>query len=118
MYAIIEVGAKQYKVQEKDIVEVEKTLHKAGKEFDINKILLVKDGKSVHVGQPYVKDYKVSAELVRNFRGPKVISFKTLRRKDSRWKKGHRQYLSAIKITKILAKEAEKKEESTSKVKK
>lgn len=101
MYAIIEVGAKQYKVKEKDLISVETQDQKPGKEFAIGKVLLVKDGKDLHVGKPHLKDHKVLAKVVKEIRGEKLISFKYRRRKDSRWKKGHRQNLSVVEIVKI-----------------
>lgn len=114
MYAVIEVGSKQYHVKEKDIIEVERQLNHSAKDFNLGKVLLVKDEKSILIGQPYLKDYKVLAKLIRDFRGRKVISYKYIRREDSRWKKGHRQNLSLVQIVKISpekVEKAEKKEE-------
>ncbi len=103
MYAIIEVGAKQYSVKKGDIIEVEKQEAEEGKEIALNKVLLVSKDKKFEVGQPYLKDAKVEAVVVRHLRGRKVISFKYRRRKSSHWKKGHRQQLTRLKIKEIVS---------------
>ena len=101
MYAIIEVGAKQYTIKKGDIIEVEKQAVKEGKDITLNKVLLVSKDKKVDVGQPYVKEAKVEAEVLKHIKGEKVISFKYRRRKSSHWKKGHRQQLTRLKIKEI-----------------
>jgi len=101
MYAIIEVGAKQYNVKKGDSIEVEKLEVKKDKEVILDKVLLVCKDKKVDVGQPYLKNAVVKAELLAQIKGAKVISYKYRRRKASHWKKGHRQQLSLIKIKEI-----------------
>ena len=101
MYAIIEVGAKQYKVEKGDIIEVEKQIVEEGKGFDLDKVLLLSKEGKVEVGQPYLKGIKVSALALKQVRGTKTISFKYRRRKASKTTKGHRQYLTRIKIQDI-----------------
>jgi len=101
MYAIIEVGAKQYNVKKNDVVEVDKQEVGKSKEITINKVLLVSKDKKVEVGQPYLKGAAVKAEVLSNFKGPKVISFKYRRRKASHWKKGHRHEHTLLKIKEI-----------------
>ena len=101
MYAIIEVGAKQYTIKKGDIIEVEKQAVKEGQDITLNKVLLVSKDKKVDVGQPYVKEAKVEAEVLKHIKGEKVISFKYRRRKSSHWKKGHRQQLTRLKIKEI-----------------
>jgi len=103
MYAIIELGAKQYNVKKDDIIEVEKQLVEDGKEIIIDKVLLVSDGEKVEVGQPYLKDAKVKVTILRQLKGEKVISYKYRRRKAFHWKKGHRQQLTSLKIKEIKA---------------
>jgi len=105
MYAIIEVGAKQYTIKKGDIIEVEKQAVKEGGDITLNKVLLVSKDKKVEVGQPYVKDAKVEAVVLKHIKGEKVISFKYRRRKSSHWKKGHRQQLTRLKIKEIVIKE-------------
>lgn len=101
MYAIIEVGAKQYSVKKGDIIDVEKQLAKEGKDITLNKVLLVSKEKRIQLGQPYIKDAKIEAEVLGQIKGDKVVSFKYRRRKSSHWKKGHRQQLTRIKIKEI-----------------
>ena len=101
MYAIIEVGAKQYTVKKGDIIEVEKQAVKEGKDITLNKVLLVSKAQKVEAGEPYVKDAKVEAVVLKHIKGEKVISFKYRRRKSSHWKKGHRQQLTRLKIKEI-----------------
>jgi len=101
MYAIIEVGAKQYTIKKGDIIDVEKQAAKEGEDITFNKVLLVSKDKKVEVGQPYVKDAKVEAVVLKHIKGEKVISFKYRRRKSSHWKKGHRQQLTRLKIKEI-----------------
>lgn len=101
MYAIIEVGAKQYNIKKDDIIEVEKQIGEEGKEITLNKVLLVSQDKKIEVGQPYLKGAKVTALLLKHLKGEKLVSFKYRRRKSSHWKKGHRQQLTHLKIKDI-----------------
>jgi len=101
MYAIIEVGAKQYSVKKEDIIDVERQSADKGKVIALDKVLLVSKEKKIELGQPYVKDAKVSATVVDHVRGEKKISYKYRRRKSSHWEKGHRQELTRIKIKDI-----------------
>lgn len=101
MYAIVEVGAKQYNVKKNDIIEVEKLALAEGKEIALDKVLLVSKDKRLEVGKPYLKEAKVSAVVLAQTKGEKVISFKYRRRKSSHWKKGHRQLLTRLKIKEI-----------------
>ena len=101
MYAIIEVGAKQYNVKKDDVIAVEKQDAEEGKEIILNKVLLVSKENKIEVGQPYLKETKVKALVLNHTQGPKLVSFKYRRRKASHWKKGHRQDLTRLKITGI-----------------
>lgn len=101
MYAIIEVGARQYNVKKDDIIEVEKEDGAKGKEITFDKVLLVSKDKKIEIGQPYLKETKVKALVLGQIKGKKVISFKYRRRKSSHWKKGHRQQLTRLKIKEI-----------------
>jgi large subunit ribosomal protein L21 len=101
MYAIVEVGAKQYTVKKGDVIEVERQDFPEGKEIFLDKVLLVSKDKKVEVGQPYLKAAKVVATLLSQFKAKKLVSFKYRRRKSSRWKKGHRQQLSRLAIKEI-----------------
>jgi len=102
MYAIIEVGAKQYSVKKDDIIAVEKQETQEGNEITLNKVLLVSQDKEIKVGQPYLKETKVRAIVLKHIKGEKTISFKYRRRKSSHSKIGHRQQLTRIKIKEII----------------
>jgi large subunit ribosomal protein L21 len=104
MYAVIEVGAKQYSVKKDDVIEVEKLVAEKGAEITLGKVLLFSDDKRIEVGQPYLKNAVVKAEVLRQLKGEKVISYKYRRRKSSDWKKGHRQKLTSLKIRTISLK--------------
>lgn len=104
MYAVIQTGGKQYKVTKGDTIIVERlTIPEKDKEITIKEVLLISDGKEVKVGKPLVKDANVVCEVIGDFKDKKVISYKYRRRKDSRWKKGHRQVLTKLKVKEIKA---------------
>jgi len=104
MYAIVELGSSQYKISEGDTINIDRLDKDAGKSFKIDKVMLFANGNKVEVGQPYLKDVKVTAKVVDQLRGPKTEAFKYRRRKGSQQKIGHRKNLSAVSITKIEAK--------------
>ncbi len=97
-YAVIETGGKQYRVQEGDILEVERLDAKAGSTVSIPDVLAVSDGKELKVGTPLVKGAKVKAEVVDHVRADKVVAFKRKRRKGYKRKIGHRQELTKLKV--------------------
>ncbi|MEM8931929.1 MAG: 50S ribosomal protein L21 [Acidobacteriota bacterium] len=103
MYAVIETGGKQYRVQEGDILDVERLSGVDSDNTDVtfDRVLLVGDGDDVKVGRPTVDGASVSAELVSEVRGPKIIVFKFKRRKQYRRKNGHRQDLHRVRIQSI-----------------
>jgi large subunit ribosomal protein L21 len=101
MYAVIKTGGKQYRVSKDDVVTIEKLEGDAGKTIEFTEVLMVGEGASVKVGKPVVSGAKVTAELLEQTRGPKLIAFKKRRRKNSRRKKGHRQDLTTVRITGI-----------------
>jgi large subunit ribosomal protein L21 len=102
MYAVIKTGGKQYRVAKDDVLTVEKLDAEAGKKIELE-VLLVGSGADVKAGKALPSGAKVTAELVEQTRGPKLIAFKKRRRKNSRRKRGHRQDLSTIRITDITA---------------
>jgi len=99
MYAIIETGGKQYRVEEGDVIDVE--LLEAKDKIEFNNVLFLNTGKTAKVGKPHVEGVRVLGELLQEVRGPKVISFKYKKRKNYRKKKGHRQNYLRVKITEI-----------------
>jgi len=101
MFAVIKTGGKQYKVAKDDVIVVEKLDVEAGKSIDIAEVLMLSDGGKVEIGAPMLAGAKVSAEVVEQTRGAKIIVFKKKRRKNYRRKKGHRQNLTVLKITAI-----------------
>ena len=101
MYAVIETGAKQYRVEVGTELEVELLDVEPGKTITIDRVLLVADGDDSTIGRPLVEDASVSAEVVNQTRGPKLISFKYRPKARSRVKKGHRQELTVLRITDI-----------------
>jgi large subunit ribosomal protein L21 len=103
MYAVIKTGGKQYKVEQGSTIRVEKLEGYAGKTLEIDQVLLVADGQNVKVGAPVVAGAKVTAEIVAQGLGPKLLIFKFRRRKAYRKKTGHRQPYTALKITSITA---------------
>ncbi|MGD9015286.1 MAG: 50S ribosomal protein L21 [Candidatus Omnitrophota bacterium] len=102
MYAIIEVGGKQYKVEKDDIIDIERQDKQEIQNLILNRVLLVAKDKDIQVGQPYIKGAKVSCSVLNNLKARKVISYKYRRRKSSSWKKGHRQLLTRIRIKEIV----------------
>jgi large subunit ribosomal protein L21 len=101
MYAVIETGGKQYRVEVGTELEVELLDIEPGKTITIERVLLVGDGDDSAIGRPLVADASVSAEVVSQTRGPKLISFKYRPKARSRVKKGHRQELTILRIADI-----------------
>ncbi|MAE88243.1 MAG: 50S ribosomal protein L21 [Pelagibaca sp.] len=108
MFAVMKTGGKQYKVQAGDVLRVEKLAADAGETVQFNDILML-GGDSVTVGAPLVAGAAVQAEVVDQIKGDKVIHFVKRRRKHSSQRtKGHRQKLTLVRVTEILASGAEK----------
>ena len=101
MYAIVETGGKQYKVAKNDIFLVEKLDAKDGGEVKLGKVLLVKEGNSIHVGNPYLKGAHVVCEALGQVRQTKVVAFKYKKRKSEKKKIGHRQSATKLKVKEI-----------------
>ncbi len=101
MYAVIETGGKQYRVEVGTELQVELLDVEPGKTITLDRVLLVADGDEAAIGRPTVADAEVSAEVVRQMRGEKVISFKYRPKARSRVKKGHRQELTLLRISDI-----------------
>ena len=104
MYAIVDIGSKQYHVTKGDELGVEKIEAKIGSTITLNKVLGVWDKNKLVVGNPYLKEAKVSAEVLAQFKAPKKISYKYRRRTaSSHTKRGHRQLMTRIRIKDIEA---------------
>ena len=103
MYAIVQVGSSQMKVSEGDVVDAHRIKEEAGKSITLDKVLLFAKGSDIRIGQPYLKDVKVTAKVVEHHLDDKVVAYKYRKRKNSASKIGHRQRLTALNITKISA---------------
>lgn len=102
MYAIIETGGKQYRVQQGDTIFVEKLDAEAGAEVAIDKVLMLGGGER-KIGAPYVEGASVKALVATQGRRPKVLVYKRRRRKDSKTMHGHRQDCTFLRIKQIIA---------------
>lgn len=102
MYAVIETGGKQYRVQEGDIVRVEKLDVQEGEKVDLSKVLLISNEDGIVVGKPYIDGAKVEATVIEHGKDRKIVIFKYKPKKDYRKKQGHRQPYTKIKIEKIV----------------
>jgi large subunit ribosomal protein L21 len=100
MYAIIETGGKQYRVEKGDVIDVELVEPGAEGSIEFKNVLFFNDESSAKIGSPHLP-CSVVGELIEETRGPKVIAFKYKRRKGIRRKVGHRQRYSRVKITDI-----------------
>lgn len=101
MYAIIEACGKQYKVQEGDIVFMERMNAEEGSTVTFDKVLLVSDGDKTTVGEPTVKNAKVTAAVVGHGKGKKILVFKYKAKKNERKARGHRWCYTRVQIEKI-----------------
>ena len=102
MYAIIETGGKQYRVQEGDVICVEKLGLEAGEKVEFDKVLAMGEGSDVEIGTPYVGK-SVFGYVCENGKAKKVVIFKYKSKKDYRKKQGHRQPYTMVEITGIGA---------------
>ena len=101
MYAIVETGGKQYKVQEGETLQVEKIKAEVGETVTLDKVLMVNNQGDFHIGSPLVEGAKVTATVVEQGRGKKIIIYKYKPKANYRRKRGHRQHYSEIQIDKI-----------------
>ena len=101
MFAIIETGGKQYRVQQGSCLQIEKLDTEAGSEVTFDKVLLVKQGDSTTIGAPYVDKARVEAKVIDQVRGKKIRIIKFKRRKHHMRTAGHRQYLTNVEVTAI-----------------
>jgi large subunit ribosomal protein L21 len=102
MFAVIKTGGRQYRVAADDVITVGKLAAEPGQSVTFD-VLMVTGERGTQVGTPTVAGVTVTGEVVEQTRGPKVIAFKKRRRKNSRRKRGHRQDLTVVRITEILA---------------
>lgn len=103
MYAIIQSGGKQYRVEPGAVVALERIPGEVGSRVELDKVLLVSDGTMVKVGSPTLSGAKVISQILAQTRGEKIDVFKFKRRKKYRRKTGHRQELTKVRIAEIVA---------------
>jgi large subunit ribosomal protein L21 len=103
VYAVIKTGGKQHKVTEGEVLKIEKIDAEVGAEITFDEVMMVKKDEQVTIGQPYVENASVTAEVVEQGKGDKVIVFKYKRKKNYQRKKGHRQLYTAVRIKAIAA---------------
>jgi large subunit ribosomal protein L21 len=101
MFAVIKTGGRQYRVVPDDVLEIGKIAGDVGTIVQLGEVLLV-GGEEPVLGTPTVAGATVAAEVLQHKRGPKVISFKKRRRKNSRRKRGYRDEITVLRITEIL----------------
>ncbi len=102
MYAVIETGGKQYRVQEGDVVFVEKLDVAEGEVINFDNVLLLSNEGNLNAGKPYVEGAKVEGTVLEQGKSKKIIVFKYKAKKNERNKKGHRQPFTKVKIDKII----------------
>jgi large subunit ribosomal protein L21 len=102
MFAVIRTGGKQYRVAPNDIIEVEKIAGKPGEIVELAEVILLGGEGSPKTGSPTIAGAIVAAEVIEQTRGAKIIVFKKKRRSNYRRTRGHRQELTALRITEIL----------------
>lgn len=99
MYAVIETGGKQYRVEQGSVIRVEKLAAQPGEAVRFERVLLVGSGAQLHVGKPYLEGAAVDGQVRRALRGRKVRIVKMRRRKHYRKQMGHRQHYTEVEIT-------------------
>ncbi len=102
MFAIIETGGKQYKVQEGNRIKIEKLDLNPGEKVIFDKVLLIESNGQTLIGDPYLPNAKVEGKVLAQVKGEKIVVFKKKRKKGYKKKIGHRQKLSEVQIEKII----------------
>ena len=102
MYAVIETGGKQYRVQPGDTVVVETLPGESGDAVEFSRVLLISDDESVAVGRPVIEGARVTGQIVEQGLGEKLTVYKFKRRKNYRKRNGHRQQYTAVKIESVV----------------
>lgn len=101
MFAVIESGGKQHRVEPGEVLALEKIDAEIGSTVEFDKVMLVADGDALAIGEPYVESGRVAAEILEHGKGDKVRIVKFRRRKDYKRVKGHRQWFTKVRITAI-----------------
>lgn len=105
MFAVVEIGGRQYKVSPKETIEVEKLEKKDGETVTFHRVLLIAEdnGSTTTIGKPYVEGATVEAKIIEQFKGEKIRVFKFIAKKRHKKTQGHRQNYTRIEITGIKA---------------
>jgi large subunit ribosomal protein L21 len=103
MYAVIATGGKQYRIQEGDVIKLEKLDQTVNDQVEFTNVLMVSDGESSKIGSPYLDNAKVTAKVLQQGRGAKIKILKFRRRKHSMTRQGHRQDYTQVRIESIKA---------------
>ena len=112
-YAIVEASGKQFWLQTNRYYDLDRCHAEVNDVLTIEKVLLIKDGKDLKLGKPYVKDAKVEIKILEHRRGPKIIVYKMRPKKKTRRKNGHRQELTRVLVQSISVGSNTKKSKET-----
>ncbi len=102
MFAVIKTGGKQYSVAPEDTITVMTLVGEPGDRVTFD-VMMIVDESETKIGAPFLEGISVTGEIVAHERGPKVIAFKKRRRQNSKRKRGHRQDLTTVRITQVVA---------------
>ena len=100
-YAVIRTGGKQYRVAPGDVVRIERLTGDVGSAVEFSEVLIAADDAGIRVGRPLVDGVRVLGQIVAQTRDKKVLVYKKKRRKNYRRRRGHRQYLTSVRVTEI-----------------
>ena len=103
MYAIVEISGKQFKVEKKQKLFINRIDAEEGKKVSFDNVLMFNDGNKLSIGSPVVSGVKVDAKVLKHLKSDKVIVFKKKRRKGYKVKNGHRQLITQIEINDIIS---------------
>ncbi len=118
MYAIVEISGKQFKVEKKQKLYVNRIDAEEGKKVSFDNVLMFSDGNKLSIGNPAVSGVKVDAKVLKHMKSDKVIVFKKKRRKGYKVKNGHRQLITQIEINDIISGGSKKSSTAKKQVKK
>ena len=114
MYAVVNTGGKQYKVQQGEVLRIEKIPGEVGSPVTFDRVMMFSDGETVNIGQPVLDDVAVEGHIVAQGKAKKILVFKYKRRKRYRRKQGHRQEFTAVQIDSIQGAGSSAKASATS----
>ena len=118
MYAIVEISGKQFKVEKKQKLFVNRINTEEGKKVSFDNVLMFSDGNKLSIGSPTVSGVKVDAKVLKHLKSDKVIVFKKKRRKGYKVRNGHRQLITQIEINDIISGVSKKSSSEKKEVKK